>query len=133
MAAKQDYYQVLGVSRGATPEEIKKAYRNLARKYHPDVCKEPGVEEKFKEINEAYEVLGDEDKRKKYDQLGSQWQTYTVAVTNNGPDAATNVVLLDTLPSGVTFQSATSSHGVFSLVGSGTVFGNLGTNPAGDA
>jgi molecular chaperone DnaJ len=65
-----DYYDVLGIPRTADDKEIKKAYRNLARKYHPDVCKEPGAEEKFKEINEAYSVLSDSQKKSQYDQLG---------------------------------------------------------------
>lgn len=71
MAAKRDYYEVLGVSRGATAEEIKKAYRKLAVQYHPD--KNPGnkeAEEKFKEISEAYEVLSDQEKRERYDRFG---------------------------------------------------------------
>lgn len=71
----KDYYKSLGVQRDASPDEIKKVYRKLARKYHPDL--NPGnkkAEEKFKEINEAYEVLRDEDKRKKYDTLGSNWE-----------------------------------------------------------
>src|SRR6266511_6385126 len=76
MAVKfRDYYEVLGVARTATADEIKKAYRKLARKHHPDV--NPGdksAEAKFKEINEAYEVISDKDKRKKYDQYGDQWQ-----------------------------------------------------------
>jgi curved DNA-binding protein len=68
----KDYYKILGVERNAAPADIKKAYRKLARKYHPDVSKEPGAEEKFKEIGEAYEVLKDEEKRAAYDQLGQQ-------------------------------------------------------------
>ena len=73
--AGRDYYQVLGVNRNASAKEIKQAYRQLARKYHPDV--NPGdksAEAKFKEINEAYEVLSDPEKRGKYDQFGAQWQ-----------------------------------------------------------
>ena len=68
--AKRDYYEVLGVQRGAAPDEIKKAYRSLARKFHPDVNREEGAEAKFKEINEAYEVLSDEQKRAMYDRFG---------------------------------------------------------------
>ena len=73
----KDYYKVLGVGRSATQDEIKKAFRKLAVKYHPD--KNPGdkaAEEKFKEITEAYEVLGKEDSRKKYDELGANWKQY---------------------------------------------------------
>jgi curved DNA-binding protein len=70
----RDYYDTLGVSKAATEEEIRSAFRKLARKYHPDVAKDKkAAEEKFKEINEAYEVLGDPEKRKKYDQLGVDW------------------------------------------------------------
>lgn len=70
----KDYYDILGVKRDATEAEIKSAYRKLARKYHPDVNKTKEAENKFKDINEAYEVLGDKQKRQRYDSLGSNWQ-----------------------------------------------------------
>jgi curved DNA-binding protein len=70
----KDYYKVLGVARNASQEEIKRAYRKLARKFHPDVSKEANAEEKFKEVQEAYEVLKDPEKRAAYDQLGSNWR-----------------------------------------------------------
>jgi len=70
MAEKRDYYEVLGISKGASEDEIKKAFRTLAKKYHPDVNKEPDAEAKFKEINEAYEVLSDPQKKAAYDQFG---------------------------------------------------------------
>ena len=70
----QDYYQILGVARDADTSDIKKAYRKLARKYHPDVNKNADAEEKFKQVNEAYEVLKDSDKRRAYDRFGADWK-----------------------------------------------------------
>ena len=69
--AQEDYYKVLGVDRNASEQEINKAYRRLAKKYHPDLNHEPGAEEKYKQVNEAYEVLHDKQKRAQYDQFGS--------------------------------------------------------------
>jgi curved DNA-binding protein len=83
----KDYYKTLGVEKSSTDAEIKKAYRDLAKKHHPD--KNPGnkaAEEKFKEISEAYEVLKDPEKRKKYDQLGSNWRQYQNAGTGSADD-----------------------------------------------
>ncbi len=76
----KDYYKILGLDKTAKEADIKSAYRRLARKYHPDVNPgKPEAEEKFKEVNEAYQVLSDPEKRQKYDQFGSQWQQYRSA------------------------------------------------------
>ncbi|MBN1317170.1 MAG: molecular chaperone DnaJ [Anaerolineales bacterium] len=82
MASKRDYYEVLGISRGAGGDEIKKAYRRLARQYHPDINRESDAEARFKEINEAYEVLSNSDKKAAYDRFGH------AGVQGNGPGAS---------------------------------------------
>lgn len=71
MATTRDYYDILGVPRGAADAEIKRAFRKLAQQWHPDVNTDPSAQERFKEINEAYQVLGDAQKRAQYDQFGS--------------------------------------------------------------
>jgi len=70
----KDYYATLGIAKHASQEEIQRAYRKLARKYHPDINKTSGAEDKFKDIGEAYEVLKDPDKRTKYDRYGAAWK-----------------------------------------------------------
>ncbi len=86
--AKKDYYDILGIKRGASEREIKQAYRKLARKYHPDVNPaDNSAEARFKEVNEAYEVLSDGEKRKKYDRFGDKWQ-YADQFTQGGSQEA---------------------------------------------
>ena len=89
--AKRDYYEVLGVSRSASNDDLKSAFRNLARQYHPDVSEDPNAEEKFKEINEAYAVLSDADKRAAYDRYGH------AGVSSQGMPDYSNIDLSDIL------------------------------------
>ncbi len=114
--AKKDYYQTLGIKRGATEKEIKQAYRKLARKYHPDV--NPGnksTEAKFKEINEANEVLSDPDKRNKYDRFGDNWQHADQFAGRHGPFGG-----FGQGQGGIHFDFDNSSGGGFE-----SIFGNL--------
>src|SRR5690554_5611588 len=77
MSTKRDYYDVLGVSKTASEQEIKKAYRTLAKKYHPDVSKEADAEAKFKEVQSAYDVLSDPQKKSQYDQFGHAGEQFS--------------------------------------------------------
>ena len=113
MAVKyQDYYDALDVSRSASQADIQKAYRKLARKYHPDINKSKDAEERFKTIGEAYEVLKDVEKRKKYDALGSDWRA--------GQDFSP--------PPGWEYQTFRSGDRGFSFDSSGDVFGDTGVS-----
>jgi len=117
--AKRDYYEVLGVAKSATPDEIKSAYRRLARQYHPDVAKgnPKAAEEKFKEVSEAYEVLADVEKRRRYDQMG-----FSGVETDFGPG-------------GFTWQNFTHMGDLEDLLGASPLFqqffGGLGGDPFG--
>ena len=114
MVDYKDYYKLLGVSKSATQDEIKKAYRKLAKQYHPDANKNnPEATEKFKGIGEAYEVLKDNEKRSRYDQLGSNWKAYSRSGAGAG------------WPGGAQGQS-TGTGGTYNFSGSGFDFGDLG-------
>lgn len=120
-----DYYAVLGIARDASADEIKKAYRKLARQYHPDVNKSAGAETRFKEINEANEVLSDPEKRKRYDALGPNWksgQDFTPPPGWGGFEGASSG------PGGFRFEFGGAPGGDFSDFFS-ALFGDLGGRP----
>src|SRR2546421_237352 len=111
----KDYYRILGVDRSADEKTIKSAYRKLARKYHPDVNK--GQDARFKEINEAYEVLSDPEKRRRYDTLGPDWERYTHQAPGPQPGGFT-----------VEYGEAGDFSDFFR-----TIFGDLGSRMSGSA
>ena len=102
----KDYYAVMGVERDAAQDEIKRAYRKLARKYHPDVSKEPDAEARFKELGEAYEVLKDPEKRAAYDKLGKDWGRIFVRRRTGTKDSSSTAA---NSPAPLRKTSATSS------------------------
>ena len=130
----KDYYKTLGVSEKASQEEIKKAYRQLALKYHPDKNKgDKKAEERFKEISEAYEVLKDPEKRKKYDRLGADWEQYQDA---GAPGSGFSGAWSGS-PGGQTFHFEGDLGDLFGNTGSGfsdffnTFFGDMGRGRTG--
>lgn len=152
MAAAPDYYKTLGVNKRASADDIKQAFRKLARKFHPDVNKEPGAEERFKEISEAYEVLGDPEKRKAYDSYGAgsptgtyrgnDGQTYAWSASGawqdilnmfrarKGGGASQSTVPLDDLGIEDLFDDMFSGA---TRTGGGTYRGHSDSDPFGDA
>lgn len=108
----RDYYKILGVARSASADELRKAYRKLALKFHPDKNKEPGAEDKFKDINLAYEVLSDEKKRKMYDQFGEAGMNGQSG-GGRGPNSANFQDFSGAFPGGFSFSSSSSGAGGF--------------------
>lgn len=124
----KDYYEILGVSRDADTASIKSAYRKLARKYHPDVNKTKEAEEKFKDINEAYEVLSDKAKRQRYDSLGSNWQG---GADYTPPPGFENFSFNFNQGSAQSFDFGGSGFSDFFSSLFGDMMGNMGTQKAG--
>lgn len=118
--AYKDYYKILGVSKNATEQEIKSAYRKLAKKYHPDLNKAPGAEEHYKDVNEAYEVLHDPDKRKKYDTLGPDWEQAQRFGGAGGQGAYGN---FNGFPGGIHMEFGGDGNGFSEFFQ--TIFGNM--------
>jgi curved DNA-binding protein len=122
-------YETLGVSESATPEEIKKAYRKLARKYHPDINKSPDAQEKFKEINAAYEVLSDPEKKAKYDQFGDAMfggQNFSDFARSQGADIDLEEILRNIFGGG--FSRSSGGFGGFDSFGGGFSGGGFGSS-----
>ena len=135
----KDYYATLGVPKTATPAEIKKAYRKLARELHPDTNKDPEAERRFKEANEAHAVLSDAEKRKQYDELGTNWSAYQQAGYGSG--GATDWAGSGGAPGGTrwTYRTTTSAEDLggfsdfFRQFFGGTAAGAAGSGPFGTA
>lgn len=122
--AYKDYYQILGVSKNASEQEIKSAYRKLAKKYHPDRNKEPGAEEKYKDVNEAYEVLHDPEKRQKYDTLGPDWERAQQFAGQNGGYSTGGFGGFQGFPGGIHMEFGGDGRGFSDFFQS--VFGSMG-------
>ena len=134
--AFRDYYDVLGVPRDASAADIRKAYRALARKHHPDVSKDPDAKDRFAAISEAYEVLRDKDKRARYDRLGPNWKAgddvsaasgFRQSAASGSPTSAPAT----SASSSATGSSATSSHGSSARAAASAAAGSTASRSAG--